>query len=259
MIVYKLTNLANGKAYVGITIRTFARRWSQHLAYSKAGTGALIGRAIKKYGADGFKREILYEASSFAELLVCERALIAAHGTYAPRGYNLTAGGEGAAEVIRTPEYRLKLKAAAERRMKEGTWFAPRKVGEYKPSPEARAKMSAAALARIARGEGNPPPQSPGKLFHVLYPDAARKAADTKRGKKRSEDQKARMRAAVRAIGRIKLTDGQVAEIKRRLALGARVGALAKEFGVSQSHVSHIKGGRDRYYVTAASHTVAGG
>jgi hypothetical protein len=52
---------------------------------------------MRKYGTDNFSIAALYEASSFFELQVVERGLIAEHGTHASsgKGYNLTSGGEG--------------------------------------------------------------------------------------------------------------------------------------------------------------------
>lgn len=42
-----------------------------------------------------FVIETLYEAVSWREAIAVERGLIAEYGTMVPRGYNLTAGGEG--------------------------------------------------------------------------------------------------------------------------------------------------------------------
>mgnify|MGYP001609994631 CR=1 FL=1 len=95
MIVYKITNLFNKKAYIGITIRPFASRWYNHLYAAENGSSAIIHKAIRKYGASQFEVKTLYEATSEKELMTCEKGLIAAHGTMMPHGYNMTSGGEG--------------------------------------------------------------------------------------------------------------------------------------------------------------------
>jgi group I intron endonuclease len=97
MLVYKITNNANGHGYIGITQCSLAKRWREHLCAARTGSDKRLYRAMRKYGTDSFSIAVLYEAASFQELQVVERGLIASHGTYAPggKGYNLTSGGEG--------------------------------------------------------------------------------------------------------------------------------------------------------------------
>ena len=59
MYVYLITNLINDKKYVGIT-NNIKRRWSNHCHPSK-GREQVISNAIKKYGVDNFKFEVLEE------------------------------------------------------------------------------------------------------------------------------------------------------------------------------------------------------
>ena len=64
MFVYKLTNLINGKSYVGQTIQTVEKRFKQH-QHCKT---SLIGKAIRKYGAENFSIEVLAECTTQKEL-----------------------------------------------------------------------------------------------------------------------------------------------------------------------------------------------
>ena len=59
--IYKITNLINGKIYIGKSIRCD----SYHLK-TYFGSGIVINLAIKKYGKENFKKEIL-EMISFEE------------------------------------------------------------------------------------------------------------------------------------------------------------------------------------------------
>jgi hypothetical protein len=59
MIIYKTTNLINGKIYIGKD----SKNNSKYL-----GSGLLLKRAILKYGKENFKKEILEECSSIEEL-----------------------------------------------------------------------------------------------------------------------------------------------------------------------------------------------
>lgn len=99
MIVYKLTSLDSGKAYIGITKRPLRTRLRAHVRDAKKVIPGKrmrqICMAIAKYGIDRFTVETLYECSSEPEMIVCERGLISSHGTLFPNGYNLNTGFGG--------------------------------------------------------------------------------------------------------------------------------------------------------------------
>lgn len=65
MIVYKITNLLNGKAYVGRTTKTLNERMIGHL-YNRR--HSLIDEDIQKFGIENFKVEVLAECKTFEEL-----------------------------------------------------------------------------------------------------------------------------------------------------------------------------------------------
>ncbi len=90
-VIYKITNLINGKIYVGQTKRSLKKRIREH-CISKNTNG--IEGAIKKYGIDNFKVEVIEECP--VEMLN-EREIfwIKELNSKAPNGYNLTDGGEG--------------------------------------------------------------------------------------------------------------------------------------------------------------------
>jgi len=88
-LVYKTTNLLNGKYYIG-THRTEDR------SDGYLGSGTLLKRAISKYGEDKFTREILFEANTTKEMFEKERELV----VIAKDSYNLQDGGFGGWEYI---------------------------------------------------------------------------------------------------------------------------------------------------------------
>jgi hypothetical protein len=53
-----------------------------------------LKNAISKYGLNSFKKEILHSGVPIADLPSLETNEIARHDTLAPKGYNLTPGGE---------------------------------------------------------------------------------------------------------------------------------------------------------------------
>lgn len=84
----------NGKVYIGITGQNPERRWQNGYGYSK---NSLFSRAIKKYGWDSFKHEILADNLSKIEAEAMERKLIAEYKSDNSRhGYNITSGGPNA-------------------------------------------------------------------------------------------------------------------------------------------------------------------
>ena len=88
--IYKITNKLNGKVYIGQS-RDIDARWRQHI---NAKDNFAIHNAIKKYGKENFKFEVLLECPTDM-LDVWERDMIALYNCMSPYGYNLTEGGEG--------------------------------------------------------------------------------------------------------------------------------------------------------------------
>jgi group I intron endonuclease len=107
-LVYLLTNLINGKQYVGQTVQGLNRRWQQHKQLAATGRGHLIASAIRKYGSANFRIVELARAESLAELNVLEALYVAGLNALSPRGYNLDSGGRNG---IKSAETRAKIGA----------------------------------------------------------------------------------------------------------------------------------------------------
>lgn len=92
--VYKHT-APNGKVYIGITSKDVNERWRNGKGYFR---NTLFWRAIKKYGWENIKHEILIDGISKDEACRIEQELIAKYQSNNPAyGYNLTSGGESGA------------------------------------------------------------------------------------------------------------------------------------------------------------------
>ncbi len=108
MFIYLITNLVNGKYYVGQTTKTLARRWALHRfsARHANSTGCkLLVRAMRKHGLENFIIEHLASADTAAQLSELERLWICLlRSTDASVGYNLTFGGEGCCATEQTRE-----------------------------------------------------------------------------------------------------------------------------------------------------------
>ena len=88
--IYKITNKLNGKVYIGQSI-DIDTRWRHHC---NAKDNFAIHNAIKKYGKENFKFEVLLECP-VDMLNVWDRDMIALYDCISPKGYNLTEGGGG--------------------------------------------------------------------------------------------------------------------------------------------------------------------
>lgn len=95
--IYLITNLINGKQYVGQTIKGYLKRWQGHCVYANRNkvdrqSSQLIDRVIDKYGIENFKIELL-ETVPIEQKDIKEQFYIQKYDTY-NNGYNLTIGGD---------------------------------------------------------------------------------------------------------------------------------------------------------------------
>lgn len=89
--VYKYTCKHNGLIYIGITSKTLDQRWANGNGYRN---NPRLDNAIKKYGIDGFTREILFNNLTQEEAAEIEVKLIAEYNaTDKSVGFNVAVGG----------------------------------------------------------------------------------------------------------------------------------------------------------------------
>jgi group I intron endonuclease len=178
MVVYKTTNLLNGKIYVGKDSRNLP-------AY--LGSGSLLNRAIEKYGVQNFVKEILDTCVSEEELNEREKFWIRElHATDKAIGYNIAMGGEGGDTITQHPQ-REEICAKRKETFKARN-ISPtdecRKlaaIGRKKTHPRYGTEVSEEAKAEANRKHGN------------FLKDYYAKFGHWDTGKKRTEEQKKRM------------------------------------------------------------------
>lgn len=87
MIIYKITNLLNNKIYIGLDSKNNVEYY---------GSGKLIKQAIRKYGKENFKKEIIDSSDNLNDLYEKEKYWVCFYNaTDRLIGYNLKPGGFG--------------------------------------------------------------------------------------------------------------------------------------------------------------------
>jgi len=110
MIIYKVTNIVNGKMYIGQTVKSLRQRKRKHLSDAKFHRDNFyFHHAIRKYGPDNFKWMPLAEGwGSIETLNLLEIHFIQLYDSYVD-GYNLTEGGGGVRGHKHSDETRKKI------------------------------------------------------------------------------------------------------------------------------------------------------
>ena len=86
--IYKTTSLINGKIYIG-------KHQTSKLNDNYLGSGKGIKNAVKKYGKQNFKKDILFVFASEEEMNAKEKELITEEFVARNDTYNAGIGGEG--------------------------------------------------------------------------------------------------------------------------------------------------------------------
>jgi group I intron endonuclease len=94
--IYCHTNRVNGKRYVGQTMYSMEKRWTDHVSAAKTSKNGsrVFARAILKYGAEAFDHQVLEVVSTQEAANAAEPKWISQLTCQVPNGYNLKSGGE---------------------------------------------------------------------------------------------------------------------------------------------------------------------
>lgn len=115
--IYKITNIVNGKVYIGKT-NNVEKRWSKHVRHScdpKCKHHFILHQAIAKYGVINFSHEIIETVNDERLSLDREVYWISFYKSNVSRygsqhGYNLTDGGDGASGYRHSEESKQKMR-----------------------------------------------------------------------------------------------------------------------------------------------------
>jgi group I intron endonuclease len=91
-IIYKVENKVNGKVYIGQTIYGLNKRKLEHINDHRY--NSILTKAIRKYGRDNFKWDVIDEADNQDVLNMLERLHISRYESLTIQwGYNIQEGG----------------------------------------------------------------------------------------------------------------------------------------------------------------------
>lgn len=86
--IYKTINMVNNRYYIGMHM-------TNDINDDYMGSGVALNKAIKKYGKDSFKKEIIGYYNCYKDLAEAEAKIITQDVLNDPLSYNLTLGGVG--------------------------------------------------------------------------------------------------------------------------------------------------------------------
>jgi group I intron endonuclease len=147
MHIYLVTNLVNGKQYVGQTTLSVEERWKEHLKKTKAGKSNRLYCAIRKYGPEAFVAEGVTECENQEQMNRLESLWVVLLRTHDYKyGYNMTLGGDGCSGIEEVKEKMRKAvsEAMSGRPCPQGTRDSTGRRFKGKPKPlSQRQKMAA--------------------------------------------------------------------------------------------------------------------
>ena len=114
-IVYKITNILNGKFYIGKTTNYYKRMWAHQHDRRRI---TPFTKAVDKYGWDNFIQEVLWDGD-IDKLEEMEMYYINEYDAI-KKGYNCTIGGDGYKSGVNHPFYGKKLSPEWSKHISEG-------------------------------------------------------------------------------------------------------------------------------------------
>lgn len=210
MIAYVLTNMINGKCYVGITTKAESRL-KDHQSSATRGSGYALHDAMRLYGIANFEFKVVASCRTWGDLQEIEKILIVQYESFAGdgTGYNLTRGGDGMLGYKHSDEYKARASAS--------------KMG-MKHSEDACAKISAALSRRICK------------------PETRVKFSKIHTGRVKSPEERAKMSATRKGMSSPR--KGAVLSQETRDKISKAQKGMRKGIPLTEEHIAKISAGR---------------
>jgi group I intron endonuclease len=219
--IYKITNIANGKYYIGKTMKSLQYRLGKHF---RANDNEYLKKSIAKYGRESFKIESLgqFEENELNEKEIFFIALY--DSTNREKGYNLTLGGDGGNFIscmddVRDAKYRQTLSDRSKK-----FWARPgykEKMIAAQNAPGVSERKSATAKATNKQ------------------PEVFRRRSEVRKGKSNSPEALAKMGYKTRNDAGRLMFDNALSFIKNS-PRGVTTSDLCSKFGVNKSQAERF-------------------
>lgn len=216
--IYIITNLVNGKVYIGKTEESFKRRWWHHVSslngnYHKNNH---LQSAWNKYGEKNFKFEILHIHEEGENLSNLEVKFIEKFDSF-NNGYNQTLGGEGTLGHKQSDD-------------------AKRKIGEKNRINMTGKKLSEETKLKMSNSHKG----------YVKTEEHRKNLSKSLKGKNVSEETKEKNRLANQGSKQVtaKYNEEIIYEVKLKLKNGYTAKQISEEYGMTVGYVYQIKGNR---------------
>ena len=187
--LYRIT-FPNGKCYHGIS-RNPRERYLGHLQASRKGENFPVNCAIRHFGEDKLKFEILAIGNReyIADL---EIKAISYFDSKIPNGYNLLPGGQ--ISPVHTEEVRLKMAASMKKRYEDPEIrkanSEAQKIAQNNPAVKERKSKLMTGKRHTDETKKKMSASHKGRVFSE---ETIRKSAESRRGQKRTEESKTKM------------------------------------------------------------------
>jgi group I intron endonuclease len=139
MLIYRAINTINGKSYIGKTEKSLATRRDLHLATAKQKSQFAFHKAIVKYSSSAFEWQVLDTAENLQDLNQKEQHYISLYESFGPKGYNMTAGGEGQSGWVPSEQTR---QTWSQQRRGKSPWNKGMKNYQYTPVTEEQKQIN---------------------------------------------------------------------------------------------------------------------
>jgi len=219
--LYRITNLINGKVYIGQTVNA-DRRWSDHKWLSKKKHEQYVHSAMNKYGIENFSFEVIAECKLPDDANEAEKQLIIQYDSRNPeKGYNLAPGGETAwntgLPAEQQPMYGKHHSEDSKKKISESN------MGKLNPhSEEWREKASKAHKGRPKTEEWKEK-ISQSNLGVKRSLDTRQAMSEAKLGSKLSEETKEKMSLAKKGKLKSKETKRKMSKSKMKLSIDQEI------------------------------------
>jgi len=255
--IYAIT-LEDGRCYVGSTAQTFKKRWAEHRQRLNKGThpNLHLVRAWNKYGETAFTFVVLEEIELADEAIRIERENFWI--AKLKPDFNMAPVAGSVLGLKRREETKQLLREINltywEKNPRPKGYKRPQEVADAISSGRKGIKFSESHISNLSKSLiGRDSPRkgvilsdetkeriSKNRKGIPRTLEASQQAAESNRGRKRTDEQKLRIAKALAGKGG-KLTEEMARAIKSSTA---KTVELVKQYGVSRAQISNIRSGR---------------